>query len=58
MQRPVERSQVLTTPSLSLEMAIPALVCRLTDWIEGNVIRVDLGLVMTWSVDETGIART
>ena len=41
LQRPVEISQVFTTPFLSLEIAIPALACRLTDMIGGKVDGVE-----------------
>ena len=45
LQRLVETSQVFTTLSAQLEMAIPSLACRLIDGTKGKVIGVDPGSV-------------
>ena len=57
LQWPVEISQVFTTPSASLEIATPALVCRLTDLIEGGLGGVDSGSVAAVSADRLLICQ-
>jgi hypothetical protein len=57
LQRPVEISQVFTAPFASLEIAIPALACRLTERIEGNVGEVGTGSVAAGSVDKVPICQ-
>ena len=56
LQRPVERSQVFTTPSESVEMAIPSLAWRVMDLI-GEVWDVDFGSVASRDVDEVPICQ-
>ena len=53
LHRPVEISQVFTTPSMSLDMETPPSACRLADQIEGGV----LGLAMTEPVDGVPICQ-
>ena len=57
LQWPVERSQVLTTPSESLEIAMPSLACRVMDFIGAEVGGVDLGLLATRFVDGAPICQ-
>ena len=45
-------SQIFTTPSQSLEMAIPSVACRLIDLILAEGSDVDSGPVVTRSVDK------
>jgi hypothetical protein len=52
LQIPVEISQVFTTPSLSLEIAIPVPAWRPTDRILDEVSGADSGSVITGSVDK------
>ena len=57
LQWPVERSQVLTTPSESLEIAMPSFACRVMDLIGDKVGGVDSGSLATGSVDKAPICQ-
>ena len=56
LQRPVERSQILTTPSESVEMAIPSLAWRVMDLI-GEVEGIEFGSATSGDVDEVPICQ-
>ena len=57
LQRPVEMSQIFTTPSESLEMAIPSVDCRLTDLIEAEASGVDSESAATGSVGKAPVCQ-
>jgi len=50
-------SQVLITPSESLEIAMPFSACRLTDWIEPEVGGVDTGSLATGSTNRALVCQ-
>ena len=57
LQWPVKISQVLTTPALSLEVAIPSATCRLTDLIETGASSVDSESGVAGSADEEPVCQ-
>ena len=57
LQRPVEMSQVLTTLSESLEIAMPSCACRVMDIIGAEARDVDFGLATMGSVGEALICQ-
>ena len=57
LQRPVEISQVLTTPFESLEIARPSFACRVTDIIGAEARDVDFELVTTGLVGKALICQ-
>jgi len=57
LQRLAGISQVFTTPSPSLKMAIPSLTHKLIDEIKGEAIGVDTRSITTRSADETPICQ-
>jgi hypothetical protein len=57
LQRPVEMSQTLTTPSESLEITIPSFGCRLMDLIGAEADGMDSESVPTGPVDKVPICQ-
>jgi hypothetical protein len=57
LQRPVERSQILITPSKSLEIAIPSLAWRVMDLIGEVWSIVEFGSVASGDVNEAPICQ-
>jgi hypothetical protein len=56
LQWPVERFQILTTPSESLEIAIPSLAWRVMDLI-GELWGIGFGSVTSGDIDEALICQ-